>query len=182
MFTRAAKYIDKALSYPTDVMFGASMVAMVFVMLAVTADVFMRYAFNSPIVGVWDLCTIAFAIIVWGPMALAASKGSHIAIEFLKDRLPRLPRLGLELIITLVTSGMLGIVSWRLFLFAIDMGAGKEITPSLRLPLAPLGYFVAVACGLMALVFLARLPETIGKIRKEPEVAEKTEKMKGSGA
>jgi TRAP-type transport system small permease protein len=167
MFTKVAKYMTKVISYPSELLFAASMVAMVFVMLAVTADVFMRYVFNSPIVGVWDLCTIGFAIIVWGPMALAAFKGSHIAIEFLKDKLPRLPRLGLELIITLVTSGTLGIVSWRLFVHAINMGATKEITPSLRLPLAPLGYFVAVACGIMALAFLARFPEIIAKIRKE---------------
>jgi hypothetical protein len=44
----------------------------------------------------------------------------------------------------------------------------------------------------MALVFLARVPEILGKMRKEPEAAgeihkepeaaEKMEKMKGSGA
>lgn len=167
MFTKAAKYVTKVISYPSDLMFAVAMAAMVFVMLAVTADVFMRYVFNSPIVGIWDLCTIAFAIIVWGPMALAALKGSHIALTFLLDRFPRLPRLGLELIITLVTSGTLGVVSWRLFVYAIGMSATKEITPALRIPYAPLGYFVAVACGIMALAFLARFPEIIGKIRRE---------------
>jgi len=167
MFTRAAEYMKKGLSYPANLFSAAAMVAMVFCMLAVSADVFMRYVFNSPIYGVWDLCTIAFVIIIWGPMAMTALKGSHVALTFLLDRLPRLPRLGLQLIIPLVTSGVLGLVSWRILIYAIHMGATQVNSPTLRIPYAPIGYFVALACALMALAFLAGFPETVGKIRKE---------------
>ena len=167
MFTRAAKYMNKVISYPSNLLSAAAMVAMVFCMLAVTADVFMRYVFGSSILAVWDLSTLAFAVIVWGPMAMAALKGSHIALTFLLDRLPRLPRLGLQLIIPLVTSGVLGMVSWRLLVHAILMGATKVQTPTLRIPYAPFAYFAAFACAMMALAFLARFPETVGKIRKE---------------
>jgi len=145
----------------------AGMVALVFVMLAVSADVFMRYVFKSPILGIWDLCTMAFAIIIWGPMAEAALRGSHIALTFLLDRFPRLPRLALQVIISLVTSGMFGLVSWRLFLYARDLGATSFVSPTLRIPHAPVAYFTAFACFVMALAFLVRLPEALGKFRKE---------------
>jgi TRAP-type C4-dicarboxylate transport system permease small subunit len=190
VFTRLAKYIDKIISYPSNLFSAAFMVAMVFVMLVVAADVFMRYVFKSPIIGIWDLCALAFSIIVWGPMAAAALKGSHVAIEFLKDRLPRLPRLGLELIIALVSSVILGIVSWRLVVHAMILGASQTQTAALRIPYEPFAYFAAFACAFMALAFLARVPEAVGKIRKEPEAVgkiqkepeavEKVEKMKGS--
>jgi len=176
MFTRAAKYMSKVISYPSSLLSAAAMVAMVFVMLAVSVDVFMRFVFKSPILGIWDLCALAFAVIVWGPMALAAVKGSHIMLTFLAEKMPRLPRLGLELIISLVTSGMLGMVSWRLLIHAMDMGARKTLTATLKLPYEPLGYFAAFACAIMALAFLARFPEIVGKIRKEPENVEKTRK------
>ncbi|UCD22748.1 MAG: TRAP transporter small permease [Chloroflexota bacterium] len=167
MFTKASEYMKKLISYPSSVMFGAAMVAMIFVMLAVSADVFMRYAFDSPIVGVWDLCTMAFAIIIWGPMAYAALKGSHIALTFLLDRFPRLPRLVLQVIISLVTSAMLGLVSWRLLLHAIHLDDTEFVSPTLRIPHAPITYFAAFACLVMALAFLTRLPEALGKFRKE---------------
>lgn len=167
MFTRAAENMKKGLSYPSNLMFGAAMVAMVFVMLAVSADVFMRYVFNSPIVGVWDLSTMAFAIIIWGPMTYAALRGSHIALTFLLDKFPRLPRLGLQVIISLVTSGMLGLVSWRLLLHAIHLDETQFVSPTLRIPHAPVTYFAAFACVIMALAFLTRLPEALGKFRKE---------------
>ena len=169
MFTKLAKNMNKVISYPSRLLSASAMVAMVFVVLAVSVDVFMRYVFNSPIYGVWDLCTIAFVIIIWGPMAMTAIKGSHIALTFILDRFPRLPRLLLELIISLVTSGMLGLVSWRILIYAIDMGATQVNTPSLRIPYEPFGYFVAFACAIMALAFLAGFPETVGKIRREQQ-------------
>jgi TRAP-type C4-dicarboxylate transport system permease small subunit len=190
MFTRAAKYMDKVLSYPSNLLAVCAMVAVVFVVLSVVADVFMRYVFSSPIQGTWDLGRLAYAVIVWGPMAMAALKGNHIALTFLLEKFPRLPRLGLELIIALVTTGMLGIVSWRLVVLGITLGATGTETGTLRIAYGPFVYFTASACAVMTLVFLARVPETAGKIRKEreaveeiqkePETVEKIEKMKGS--
>jgi len=136
-------------------------------MLAVSADVFMRFVFRSPLLGVWDLTNLAYVAIVWGPMAMAAAKGSHIMLTFLVERLPRSPRLGLALIISLVTSGMLGMVSWRLLVHAMDLGARQTQTAVLKIPYEPLGYFAAFACAIMTLVFLARFPETVGQIRRE---------------
>jgi len=191
VFTRAAKYMDKVISYPSNLLSAAFMVAMVFVMLAVTADVFMRYAFSKPLYGTWDLCALAFSIIVWGGMAAAALKGSHIAITFLLEKLPRLPRLGLELIIGLVSGVVLGLVSWQLVKYGIVfLGPNQAATAVLRIAYEPFVYVAASACGLTALVFLARVPEAVGRIRKEPETVEKIrkepeaagkiEKMKGS--
>jgi TRAP-type C4-dicarboxylate transport system permease small subunit len=159
--------MTKVISYPSGLLSAAAMVAMVFVMLAVSADVFMRFVFKSPITGVWDLSTLAYIVIVWGPMAAAAIKGTHIMLTFLVEKLPRSPRLGLELIITLVTSGMLGMVSWRLLIHAMDLGTRQTLTAVLKIPYGPLGYFAAFACAIMALAFLARFPEIVGKIRKE---------------
>jgi TRAP-type C4-dicarboxylate transport system permease small subunit len=123
-------------------------------------------------------------------MALGASKGSHVAMTFLVDRLPRLPRLGLDLIMNLVIGGILGIVSWRLLLLGILIGKSMTQTGVLRIPYEPFVYFAAFACAVMALVFLARVPETVGRIRKEsetvgkiqkePETVGKIEKIKGS--
>jgi TRAP-type C4-dicarboxylate transport system permease small subunit len=167
MFTRAAKYINKVLSYPSNLLAAMAMVAMVFTMAVVIANVFSRWFFNSPLRGTSDLVTLAFVIIVWGPMAMAALKGSHIAVTAVLDRLPRLPRLVLQLIIALVSGGMLGLVTWRLVMYGIRQGEILSQTGVLRLPWEPFVYFTAAGCGLMALVFLARVPETVGKIRKE---------------
>jgi len=167
MFTRAGKYINKVLSYPSSVLAAMGMVAMVFVMMAVVVAVISRELFHSPLRGTWDLVTLAFAILVWGPMAMAALKGSHTALTFLLDRFPRSPRLGLELIIALLTSAMLGMLTWRLVAYGIDLGERISRTGVLKIPFEPFAYFAAAGCALMALAFLARIPGIVGQIRKE---------------
>jgi TRAP-type C4-dicarboxylate transport system permease small subunit len=167
MFARAAKYMNKVLSYPSNLAAGMAMVAMVFVMAVVVANVFSRWLFHSPLRGTSDLVTLAFVLIVWGPMAMAALKGSHIAVTALLDRIPRLPRLVLELIIAFASGGMLGTVSWRLVIYGIEQGNVISRTGVLKIPYEPFVYFAAGGVALMALVFLARVPEAVGKIRKE---------------
>lgn len=168
MFTRASERMKKVLSYPSNLLAACAMAAMVFAVLSVTVSVIARqfgvYFFVSP---VWDLNYLAFAVIVWGPMAMAAFKGSHITLTFLLDKFPRLPRLGLQLIISLVSSGLMALVSWRLLVNAITLEEQSISTTFLRLPYAPLGYFAAFACAIMALAFLTRFPEALGKFRKE---------------
>jgi TRAP-type C4-dicarboxylate transport system permease small subunit len=176
MFTRAAKRMTKVLSYPSDLAAAIGMVAMVFVMVVVAANVFSRWIFNSPLRGTSDLTTLAFVFIVWGPMAMAAFKGAHIALTTVLDRLPRLPRLVMDLIIAVVSGGMLGMVSWRLVVYGIGQGKVISQTGVLKAPWEPFVYFAAGAVALMALVFLARVPEAAGKIRKEPEATERIQK------
>lgn len=167
MFTRAGKYINKVLSYPSNVLAAMGMVAMVFVMMTVVVSVVSRELFDSPLRGTWDLVTLAFAILVWGPMAMAALKGSHTALTFVLDRFPRSPRLGMELVIAVLTSAMLGMLTWRLVAYGIRTGETITRTGVLKIPFEPFVYFAAAGCALMALVFLARIPGIVGQIRKE---------------
>ena len=172
MCTKAAEYMRKGLSYPSNVLAASAMVAMTFSVITVTVQVFVRwlsrqFGFPLPDIGLWDLNLLAFGFIVWGPMAMAAFKGSHISLTFLLAKFPRLPRLVLELIISLVTSGVLALVSFRLFVNATMLGQQQWSTPLLKMPYAPLGYFAAFACAVLALAFLNRFPETLGKIRGE---------------
>jgi len=119
MFTRAAKYMRKVISYPSNFLSALSMVAMVFIMATVVVSVTARFVFDSPVRGAWDLVTVCFSVMVWGPMAMAALKGSHTALTFVLDKFPRLPRSIMQLIISLGTSGILGIVTWRLVAYGI---------------------------------------------------------------
>ena len=167
MFTKAAEYMKKGISYPSDLLSFVAMAAMAYVTLAVTVDVFFQKVFHSPIYGLWDTCMFAFAVIIWGPMVLTALKGSHIALTFLLDKFPRLPRLCLQLIITLVTSGILGLTSWQVLLYGIHLQETKMGSPTLNIPYAPLAYFIAISCFIMGLAFLIKFPETIGEIRRE---------------
>jgi TRAP-type C4-dicarboxylate transport system permease small subunit len=167
MFTRLAKYMDKVVSYPSNLMSVAGMVAMTFVMVLVVASVLLRRFFDLPIRGSSDLVILGFSVMVWGPMAMAAIKRSHIALTALLDRFPRLVRLWFDLIIALSSAVILGLVSWRLIEYGISLTHRLYRTGNLHIPYGPFLYVAGACVALMALVFLARVPEAVGKLRGE---------------
>lgn len=169
MFTRMAKRISKGLSYPAGFLGVVAMCTMVFCVLAVVANVLGRWLFKSPILGTAELTKLGFSIMVWGMVAVAAFKVSHTALTFLVDRFPRLPNLILRLIVSLASGGTMGLICWRLVVYGIDEWEKLSQTNVLRLPYAPFEFIGAFACAVTALIFLARVPDTVGKMRKEQD-------------
>lgn len=167
MFTKVAKYLNRGLYRICDLSAAMGMFALVVVMVVVVVAVFARWLFNVQIRGTWEIVTLCFAVIVWGPMAMAAIKGQHIALTLITDRLPRLPRLGLEIAIDLVSGGVFGLLCWRLVEHGIQLGLVFSRSALLKIPYAPFVYFAAAAVALMALAFLTKIPVTIGKMREE---------------
>jgi len=64
-------------------------------------------------------------------------------------------------------------------MYGVSIGGWATQTGStgiLGIPISPFVYIAASGCAIMALVFLAKVPETVGRIRKEPDVVEKAQK------
>lgn len=91
-----------------------SMFALVAMMLIIVADVFMRYAFNAPIPGSYDLVGIALAIMVFFGLAQVISDRAEITIDII-DNLssPAFVRL-LKFIAGLAAFGILVFVFWSM--------------------------------------------------------------------
>lgn len=68
------------------VLIGITAAALLFMTLATVADVFGRFAFNSPIMGVKGLCEILQPWVVYTPFAYALITGSHVRVSVLADR------------------------------------------------------------------------------------------------
>lgn len=70
------------------VFLALAMTALLVMMLAIVIDVFMRYAFNAPVVGVFDLVEICLAIAVFYSMGAAISLGHEIIIDLVDQFAP----------------------------------------------------------------------------------------------
>jgi TRAP-type C4-dicarboxylate transport system permease small subunit len=63
------------------------MVATVLIMLLIVADVFLRWVFNSPILGVVEYSSLLMVIVLLGT-ASTAQENSHIKIDILYNKFP----------------------------------------------------------------------------------------------
>ena len=167
MVNRVAKYLKVAISPLSSFITDIGAVAMVLVMLLVVADVCMRRFFNSPIRGSGDLVILGFSMIAFFPMASAALKGEHVILNILTEKMPRVPRSVLELIMMLATTGILGIASWRLCLQGMRLQDMNSQTALLGVPYPPFLYLATFAFALMALVFFVKAIESLSKLLGE---------------
>lgn len=122
------------------------------------ADVFLRGAFNTPIFGCEEIVAILGVIAVGFSLPYAHYQKSHIGVEILVRRLPRRVRNAVELVTNLATLFLVGIITWRMFLYAGTLAESGEVSMNLELPeycvvyVLSFGFFVYSLCLLTDIV------------------------------
>lgn len=120
-------------------------------------DVIGRYIFNSPVKGAAELTEVLLAATTYLGLGAVALSDEHVTVDLLTDRLPDRVQPPRQLITGLLAGVVLAIVSWRLWVYADQIGSYGGSTSTLGLPVAPLGYFCAL-CAAVGAVITAALP------------------------
>lgn len=97
-----------------EVQLKLSMLALMAMMMIIVADVFMRYAFNAPIPGTYDLVGILLAIMVFFGLAKVISERAEITIDIVDSLLPQAVVRMLKLIASLTALGILIFIFWSM--------------------------------------------------------------------
>jgi TRAP-type C4-dicarboxylate transport system permease small subunit len=131
---------------------------------ATAVDVLARWLFNSPIRGLSDWGTLVMIVAVTAGMPANMIKRQNVTIEMLGNvgealfgwRWPAM----LDALGAVVTLGFIGLLAWRLVLFAQSMSETSETTLILQLPLAPwwgVGAVFAVVAALAQVMVVGRV-------------------------
>ena len=81
MFLVSARFLIR-------VYLGVAMAALAVMMLTIVVDVFMRYAFNAPVVGAFDVVEICLVIVIFYGMGAAISGFHEIVIDLVDLVIP----------------------------------------------------------------------------------------------
>jgi len=87
----------------------------------------------------------------------------HVQITFLVDRLPKRTQAVTKSIIHFLELGLFILIVWRLFVFGHYMQTGGEGTGTIRIPLYPFGYGMAIALIPVCLVIILRLVNSLAR-------------------
>lgn len=128
--------------------------------LLTTVDVIGRYIFNRPVRGAFELTEVMMAALIFAALPLVTLQREHIAVDlldpWLNPAVRRCQRTAIELACALITA----VLAWVLFEQARQAALDGLHTDALRLPLASVLYFGAVAIALSAVIHfgVARWP------------------------
>ena len=131
--------------------------ALVVMMVLTCADVFMRYLFNHPITGTYDLVGLLGAVLAAFAMPFTMLKKGHVAVEILIQSLSRDKQLIVETFTHLLGISLFLVLVWQAIGLSRDMRAAGEVTPTLLLPFYPIVYCMAVCFFGLCLAILFNL-------------------------
>ena len=123
-------------------------------LLITVADIIARVVWK-PIIGVWEIVALLLVPVVFMAFSYALLTDSHIKVTVLVDRLPARIQNSLAGVVSLMGSLVIGLISWRLFIWAHQSWVIKEPNwGSIDVPMYPVKFLAALGCVPFAFLFL----------------------------
>ena len=160
-------FFEKAVTGFSSLFNMVASAALVVMMLLTSVDVFMRYLFNHPITGTYDLVGLLGAVLASFAMPYTMLQKGHVAVEILVQSLSRGKQLFIETCTHLFGISLFLVLVWQAVLLSRDMKAAGEVTPTLLLPFYPIVYCMAVCFLGLCLAILVNLLHIWMKRAKE---------------
>jgi TRAP-type C4-dicarboxylate transport system permease small subunit len=136
---------------------GTIVAALLMAMMLITVvDVVGRYGLRQPVPGAYELIELMLAIVIFMALPLVCLKDENITVTLLTEHLSDRARQIHSGVVSLLCSGVLAVVAWRLYAHAAQLASYGDVTMFLRMPRGPIGYTMALlsALGAAALVIV----------------------------
>jgi TRAP-type C4-dicarboxylate transport system permease small subunit len=140
---------------------GFALAALSAMLLLVTVDIIGAKVFSLPVPGAMDLTSLLGLLLIGFSMTQTYRIGRHIKVDFVMKRTPKALRKFLRCLSTGLCTIFFIFLVWRLFLYAHDLQVYGEKSLTVKIPLYPFAYALAVAFVPMLLAVPLQLYRTL---------------------
>lgn len=140
--------------------------ALAMMVILTVADVFLRYVFNRPILGSYELTEFMMAVLVFSTIGYTMVVKGHVVVDLVFTKLPQRSRDILECITSFIAFILFAIVAWRNALHAGTAWGRNDVTAELFIPISPFILFVAIGVAVLSLVLFTQFIQSLTKAIK----------------
>jgi TRAP-type C4-dicarboxylate transport system permease small subunit len=154
----------KALKFISDKMriIGA---AMLVAMAGLTCvDVVGRF-FRHPVFGSIELMSLMGALAVAMALPDTHAARGHIGVEMFVDKLSTKKRAFVDMCTGVLSFGLIGVITWRMFDYSIKMAESGEVSMNLELPEYAIIFVVACCFVIFTLQTIQSIADSYAKLR-----------------
>jgi len=123
-------------------------------MLLTFADVVLRYLFNRPMAGAFEVTELLLLVLIFAGLPLVTYADEHALMDFIDRLLGPRGTAVLERMVQLLCAGVMFLLAWLVWLKADRIWAYRDATDVLRIVYGPFVYFMAVTIGVTAAIHL----------------------------
>ncbi len=157
MLATLAKRLSQVLSF--------SAAAILAVMMFLTAlDVCLRYFFNRPLAGAFELVGYMMAILVPFSIAYCYQEKGHIVVDIFMERFRKKTRLAVDIITIFLTMIFTVLIAWQNVIHFFEVKHSGLTSSVLSIPEYPFISPTAVAFATASLILFVRLLESISEM------------------
>jgi TRAP-type C4-dicarboxylate transport system permease small subunit len=140
-----------------EAVLGVAASAILFAMMLLTfVDVVARYVFNRPVRGAFEVTELMLLVLIFAGLPLVSYADEHVTMDFIDRLVGRTTRARLERGVHVVTTAIMLLLAWLVWLKADRIWGYRDATDVLRIVYGPFVYFMAVMIGLTGLIHLVK--------------------------
>lgn len=139
-------------------LFSGIAAVLLFAMMTLTfVDVILRYWFNAPIPGGFEVTELLLASLIFSGLPLVTLEREHVNVDLFDRFVPKSLHKIRDAVVLVVCNICVGVLAWRMWIKANESLSYGDITSVLELPLAPVFFLAAATLALTAVIFLVLL-------------------------
>lgn len=147
----AILWIAEKLSRLMSVIAGA---ALTFIMLLTVCDVFLRYFFDKPIIGTFEIVGLGGAVAIGFALPITSWMRGHIFVDFFVMKFPKRGQNFINYITRFVSIGLFYLIGHNLIKYGYDLYVSGEVSLTRQIPFYPVAFGMAVCCFIQCLVLI----------------------------
>ncbi len=132
-------------------------VVLVGMMLLMAGDVFLRFIFNKPVPGAFELIEIMMGAVVSLSIAYCGLRRGHVSVELITDKLPDRIRAPVDLVHHLVCIVFFATIAYKGSQQAIVIKENETVSTLLEVPIYPFVWLLVFGAMLLALVYFRQM-------------------------
>ena len=126
-------------------------------MMALTfVDVVLRYVFNRPLRGGFELTELALLVLIFAGLPLVSHADEHVTMDFVDRLLPPRARDRWQRSVQGFCASIMFLLAWLVWIKADRISGYGDTTDVLRIAYGPFVYFMAIMIALAGLIHLYR--------------------------
>ena len=129
-------------------------VAVLSLMSLATGNVVLRFFFNTPYRGAYEVVGFLGAIVIAFALGYTQKRKDHIVVDILTERFPKQINRILDAINYFITMIFFAIVSWQIFVWGIKIAKSGEVSETIKIIFHPFVYCVAIGFLVFSLTLL----------------------------
>jgi TRAP-type C4-dicarboxylate transport system permease small subunit len=131
--------------------------ALIFMVVVISAGVILRYAFGTPVLGLNEINQLTAVVLVMAALPYCTVRSGHVGVDVFDNAIGRWGRLIGDIGSRLLSGFVLSVLAWRAALKALDAYEFGDTTNMLGLPIWPFYGVLTIGMALCVLIFAAQI-------------------------